>query len=73
MSLLTESHEVWLPMPGQDLDTTLPKDRRYYLFRTFTHEDDALNAAREASGGAVIKVNTPAGVRVVVQRPARRN
>jgi hypothetical protein len=68
MSILTESFEVWLPMPGQDPAVPVAQ-KRYYLFRTFTNQDDAFNSLRDASGAAVIKVTVPQGTRTVVARP----
>lgn len=67
---MTDTFEVWLPMPGQD-DTLPPGQKRYYLMGTYTDQDDALSAIREANGGAITQVSHPPGARVVVQRPQR--
>jgi hypothetical protein len=69
MSILTQTYEVWQPMPNQDL-TLPPAQLHWYLSGTFTSQDDALAAGREANGAAVVSVTFPAGVRTVVQRPA---
>jgi hypothetical protein len=66
--ILTDTFEVWLPMPGQDIDTP-PGQKRYYLRGTFTDQGDALSASRDASGGAVTRVSIPAGMRTIVSRP----
>lgn len=68
MSVLTESYEVWLPMPYQDPE--LPAgQKRYWLLRTVTNEGDALAIARDAAGAAVTKTTFPQGTRTVVLRP----
>lgn len=68
MSILDVCYEVWIPMPNQD--PALPAgQRRYYLDASFTDQDDAMAALRDASGGAVTKTTYASGVRTVVVRP----
>lgn len=67
MSVLTQTYEVWQPMPNQDWSLP-PGQLRWYLLATLTDPDDAFNAARDAAGAKVVSVTFPVGVRTLVQR-----